>query len=869
MSTDTPENQNKDLVVVGSSAGGIGALSTLVSTLDKDFPAPVVLAQHLDPQRQSHLGSILERRCVLPIVTVGEHSPTLLERGKVYVVPANRHVRILDGHVHLEGEQGDRPKPSVDKLLSSAAESYGERLIAVILTGSGSDGAAGAVDVKNNGGVVIIQNPQTAAYPSMPLSLPPTAIDHVVEIEQVGPLLYDLLKGSNIPAQQKADDPVRDLLAQVSAETKIDFRHYKSATILRRIGRRMAVTHNSNIQEYADYLRSRPEEVNELVKAFLIKVTGFFRDPEAFDFIRQSIIPELVKQGRENGRVLRLWSAGCATGEEAYSLALLVADHLGSEFEAWNVKIFATDVAADAIAFARRALYPENVLGDLPDDYRERFFERIDHGYRISKTLRQVVIFGQQDINRGVPFPRIDLVACRNLLIYLKPELQQAVLDLFAYSLQQSHGYLFLGKAETARPTKGTFDLVNKKWKIYRCLSGPLAFPATQSTMTTHGMNPLGSAPRRRHIVPPTLPIPLDMTQAETEVFYLRRVNETILRYTNVAVVIIDSLYRIVTINTAARRMFGIRDISYDQDFLHTVRGLPYHEVRRAIDIAFREHTTITIPELELDLASEGSGRYVNLTIMSMQVEPAAPELAVITGLDITEQLQIKRRLEAVQREQADLVSELSGTNKRFSAMNKELQDANEELQAANEELMLTQEELQATNEEFEATNEELQATNEELETNNEELQATNEELQTTNDELSARTAELQEVMRQSRIEQLQLTQLLERFPHYVMVLDAEDFTVQAVNPSYNRLLGNRDITGLTISEVFAGGNVDQLTKILRAAAREEQSLTTPPIRAGLSGEQKDLRLVHTVVPIVDKDRQHVSRLFIYSEEPT
>jgi two-component system CheB/CheR fusion protein len=451
----------------------------------------------------------------------------------------------------------------------------------------------------------------------------------------------------------------------------------------------------------------------------------------------------------------------------------------------------------------------------------------------------------------------------------LKPELQQFVLDLFAYSLQQSHGYLFLGKAETARPTKGTFDLVNKKWKIYRCLSGPLAFPATQSTMTTHGMNPLGLAPRRRHIVPPTVPIPIDMTQAETEVFYLRRVNETILRYTNVAVVIIDSMYRIVTINTAARRMLGVRDISYDQDFLHTVRGLPYHEVRRAIDIAFREHTTITIPELELDLAAEGSGRYVNLTIMSMQVEPVAPELAVITGLDITEQLQIKRRLEAVQREQADLVSELSGANKRFSAMNKELQDANEELQAGNEELMLTQEELQATNEEFEATNEELQATNEELETNNEELQATNEELQTTNDELSARTAELQEVMRHSRIAQLQLTQLLERFPHYVMILDADSLTVQTINSAYRRLLGNRDVTGLIISEVFTSSEVQQLVKILRAAAREGQSLNTPPIRAGLSDEQRDLRLIHTVVPIIDQDSQHVSRLFIYSEEPT
>lgn len=190
---------NNDLVVVGSSAGGITALSTLVSTLDKAFPAPVVLAQHLDPQRPSHLASILERRSTLPVVIVNEDSPTPLEKGKVYVVPANRHVKIVDGHVNLETDSADRPKPSVDILLSSAAKAYGEHLIAVILTGSGSDGAAGAIDVKNAGGVVIIQNPQTAPYPSMPLSLPPTAVDHVAEMEQIGPLLYDILKGVHLP----------------------------------------------------------------------------------------------------------------------------------------------------------------------------------------------------------------------------------------------------------------------------------------------------------------------------------------------------------------------------------------------------------------------------------------------------------------------------------------------------------------------------------------------------------------------------------------------------------------------------------------------------------------------------------------------
>ena len=866
MTTDSDIKNTNDLVVVGSSAGGVSALSTLVSTLHKEFPAPVVLAQHLDPQRPSQLASILERRSTLPVVIVSEDAPTLLEKGKIYVVPANRHVKIVDGHVNLEVDNIDRPKPSVDLLLSSAAKAYGEHLIAVILTGSGSDGAAGAVDVKNAGGVVIIQDPRTAPYPSMPLSLPPTAVDHVVEMELIGPLLYDILKGVQLPAIEKADDPVRDLLAQVSAQVNVDFRNYKSATVLRRIGRRMAITHNPTIREYTDYLRSHPDEITELIKALLIKVTGFFRDPEAFEVIKEMILPLLIEKGRENGHTIRVWSAGCATGEEAYSLALLIADHLGADFPEWNVKVFATDLSADAIAFARRGLYPENVLEALPDEYRHRFFERVDHGYRVSKVLRQVVIFGEQDISRGVPFPRIDLVTCRNLLIYLKPELQQAVLDLFAYSLSPSHGYLFLGKAEAARPTKPSFELVNKKWKIYRCVSGPVAFPIQESALVSRSTTAWRD-PRHHHAASAT-PTSLELTTLEADIRTLRRINETMLRCTNVAIVIVDRSYRILTINAAARRLLGIREAAYDQDFLHSVRGLPYQEVRSAIDVVFREHSTQSLPELELSPASEGSGRYVSFTIMSMRVEQGAPELAVITAVDATEQVQLQKRLDAVQREHSDLVNDLSTANKRLATMNKELQDANEELQAANEELMLTQEELQATNEEFEATNEELQATNEELETNNEELQATNEELQTTNDELTARTAELQDVTQQHRIEQFQLSSVLERFPHFAMVLNAEDLTIHAVNPAYKQLLGTRDIINLPLTAVFGGTDVDQLVKTLRKAVQKGESINTAPLGASIDGDNgaDSRRFVHTIVPISDSTGANINRLFVYSE---
>jgi two-component system CheB/CheR fusion protein len=869
----TEENAHRDgreLVVVGSSAGGIGALSVFVSTLPHDFPAPVVLAQHLDPQRHSNLGSILERHSTLPIVVVNDR--VKLEQGKVYVVPSNRHVKIYDGEVYVEGDRNEGgPHPSVDMLLSTAAKSYGESLIAVVLTGSGSDGAAGAVEVKNAGGTVIIQNPESAPYPSMPLSLPPIIVDHIVDVEHIADLITSLLRGVHLPPEEKDEDPLRELLDQVSRHTNIDFRNYKPTTILRRIARRMAVTRTGSLREYAHYLDAHPEEVQELIRVFLIKVTGFFRDREAFEFIREKVMPELIAQGREQGNVLRFWSAGCATGEEPYSLALLLADLLGPELHEWSIKIFATDLDEGAINFARRGVYPVNVLNELPDDHLPRYFEPFDQSFRIAKSLRQMVIFGHQDLARGVPFPRIDLVSCRNLLIYLKPELQQLVLDLFAYSLHQTNGFLFLGKAETARPTKATFELINKKWRIYHCKSGPLTFPPRQNTSRL-----LGTMSDRPNFMRPLAGYEKQMaTQQELpapdfDIAQLRRFNELVLRHLPFGVVVIDRNYRILSVNGNARRVLGIRDIANDQDFLHAVHGLPYAQVRNAIDTAFRERSPVTLGEIELDAVTGGDGRFINLSVMLIHAESGSPELAVVCVSDASEFVKTRRRLEDMQAEQEKLVNDLGTTNKRLNELNKELQDANEELQAANEELMLTQEELQATNEEFEATNEELQATNEELETNNEELQATNEELQTTNDELSARTNELQETTRQLTDERMRLSEIVERSPYYILLLKGPGLLVETYNPRYSLLFEGRDGIGHPFDEIFSGPEMSEFVRLVREAYRQDQSKRTSRMRFRIPtdrGEQVD-HFIHNIMPVHDSTGK-VDGVVIYTENVT
>ena len=875
--TEHPSEQTPtttgELVVIGSSAGGVEALSVLVSTLPVDFPAPIVLAQHLDYTRPSSLDAILRRRATLPVEVVTSKSK--LEAGKIYVVPSNRHVSIDDGHVEVQEDQSKRirPRPSVDTLFSTASEAYGDRLIAIILTGSGSDGAAGAVEVKNAGGTVIVQNPQTARYPSMPLALPPTIVDFEADLEQIGPLLHNLLNGTRLPQnEERTEDVLHAILEQVNRQASIDFHAYKTSTVLRRIGRRMTVTRNRSMREYQDYLHAHPEEVGELVNAFLINVTQFFRDPDAYSYLKSEVLPRLIEQARYHDRVLRFWSAGCATGEEAYSLAMLLTDLLGIELPEWSIKIFATDVDEAAINFARRGLYSENLLKTVPTEYRERFFERVDHGYRISKLLRQMVIFGQQDLSRSAPFPRIDLVLCRNVLIYFTPELQEYVLNQFAFSLSPN-GHLFLGKAETVRPTQPFYELINKHWKVYRCTGN--ALPIARRHMLSELSTPrleryVNHHPNR---MDGKQMMDQEPSQPSLELGQLRRLNELLLRFLPIGIVVINRSYHVLTANSTARRLLGLREPGNEQDFLHSVRGIPYTTVRDAIDTVFREHGNLTLSEVGLDITGGGTGRFVTLSISLMQGETSMSELAVISVSDVTEQVQTRRQLESVQVEQAQLMNELSGSNKRLNDVNKELLDANEELQVANEELVLTHEELQASIEEFETTNEELQATNEELETSNEELQAANEELETTNEELRARTGELQELTSVLERERGRLAEMVELAPFYIMVLRGPGLQVAAYNSHYGRLFEGQAVEGRPLEEVFEhfweGGM--EVVHLAHEAYRNDEIRTTTRIHTQPTmahGATSESYLAYTIIPSHDANGK-VSGVVIYAIDET
>ena len=410
-----------NLVVVGSSAGGIDALSVLVASLPEDFPAPVVIAQHLDPNRPSRLDQILGRRSTLPVRQVTNREP--LEAGTIYVVPANRHVAISDHAIELS-DDAERPKPSIDLLLSSAATSFGEALIAVILTGSGTDGANGARIVHEAGGTVIIQNPVEAEFSSMPRSLAPSTVDLVTDLARIGPVLTGLLQGveaASLPDERRSLD---EFLTGLRERFGLDFSSYKTPTIRRRLQRRMVATDSGNLESYVRYLDRHPEEYHRLLDALLIKVTEFFRDPELFAVLREKVLPRIIERARAGKREIRIWSAGCATGEEAYTLAILLLEEAARHEIRPPIQVFASDLDSRALGAAREGRFPAAIESDVSKERLNRFFVHQGDFYRVRQDVRDIVLFSMHDVLKDPPFSHIDLISCRNVLIYLDRDLQ-------------------------------------------------------------------------------------------------------------------------------------------------------------------------------------------------------------------------------------------------------------------------------------------------------------------------------------------------------------------------------------------------------------------------------------------------------------
>ena len=725
------------LVVIGASAGGIEALSVLASGLTKDFPAPIVVAQHLHPDHPSSLTEIISRRTDLEVVTVTDRMP--LRPGTIHIVPPNRHVAVTDHEIRLETGAARRPKPSVDHLLETSAEIFGDRLIAVILSGTGSDGAAGAQYVAAAGGTVIAQDPETAWFPAMPRSLSPATVDAVTRLEAIGPLLEALVLGTT--TVKEGDRSLQRFLGQLRDRTGIDFAAYKRPTVIRRIERRMAATKSATLADYHGLVLRQPEELHRLTSSLLIKVTSFFRDADLFDHLRTAVLPRLIDEARSGSRDLRFWSAGCATGEEAYSLAILVAEALGPDLAAFNVRIFATDADPEAISFARRGVYPTSAMKGIPPELLRRYFVESDGEHEVSSQIRAMTVFGEHDLSKRAPFPRIDLILCRNVLIYFTAELQRRALQLFAFALRDG-GTLVLGKSETTTAIPGPFVAEEPNLKIYRRTAERTLMP-TGAILA--GL--VSDAPRPR-LTPkaPALDGPISLRSHPDEPTATERA-QAILHRIPLGVAVVDGSYDIETINATARSLLGIHGAAIGQDFIHHARSLDSRRLRAAIDAALAGKTSVH----EFDVTSEtpvGVRRVLSVTVapLSFGGKGGPDRNALVSILDVSEErATMDDRVETVARQEAEVdrlrsqLERLLETNNDLLQGNEELAAENLELRTANQELLVYSEEVQAATEEVETLNEELQATNEELETLNEELQATVEELNAAHDDLAMR----------------------------------------------------------------------------------------------------------------------------------
>ncbi len=785
------------LIVVGSSAGGIDALSTLMTNLPAELAAPMVIAQHLDPTRQSHLRDILARRSKLPVRTVEDSE--LLQNNVVYVVPANHHVEITDHMVSLRTESAGPSKPSIDLLLTSAAEVFGERLVAVILSGTGSDGASGARSVKQAGGTVVIQNPDTASYPGMPLSLAPTTVDIVANVDRIGPILRDLVAGVEVLAQPDERRVLESFLEEVRERHGLDFTGYKTPTILRRLQRRIVATNSENFDGYLRYLNDHPDEYQRLVNAFLIKVTEFLRDPDLFAYLREKVLPELIQYARRHDNELRIWSAGCATGEEAYSLAILVAEALGPDLERFNVRIFATDADAEAIAFARRGIYPASAVERMPEELLSRYFTREDDTYQVTKMARALTVFGEHDLGGRAPFPRIDMVLCRNVLIYFTPELQRRTFQLFAYSVRDG-GYLVLGKAESSVQTSDYFKPEQRQLKVYIRRGDRVLMPPHAPSV----YRPPTLAPQGRGADP------RELLHLERMAGLRRSQEEHMLTHLPVGIIVVDRHYDIQSINAMARRLLSIYNSAIGEDLIHVARGVSQARLREAIDAAFRTGTPAGIDEFSVADAGTDDEYFLQITCHPQRSdeESGTIESVMVILHDVTAAVATRRRLErelssAASTAESDrstaesevaskdaIILRLVETNRQLIEANQELTGANEELRSNTEAYLLTSEEAQAATEEVETLNEELQATNEELETLNEELQATIEELNTTNDDLHARGYELGELAATAEEERARLAAVLVSMGDAVLVVNPDGST-RLTNAAYAAMFGS------------------------------------------------------------------------------
>jgi two-component system, chemotaxis family, CheB/CheR fusion protein len=713
---------DKFLVVgIGASAGGIHALKEFFSNVPDDSGMAYVVILHLSPEHESRLAEILQVGSPIPVTQVKEREK--IQPDHVYVIPPNQNLSITDGHLVLTNMIGlEERRSPVDLFFRTLAEANESRAVSVILSGTGSNGSIGMKRIKECGGIAFAQHLAEAEYPDMPRNAISTGmVDYVLPVAQIPARIISYKDHLNTvqvpePAEQipKTDEQaLLNIFTQLRLRTGNDFSNYKRGTILRRIERRLGLRELSGFAEYARYLREQPDEADALMKDLLISVTNFFRDSAALKALAARVIPKIF-EARDPGDPIRVWAAGSATGEEAYSIAMLLSEHISHNGGNPKIQIFATDLDQSAIQIAREGFYSDAEVTDLSAERLRTFFSREAGGYRVRRELRESILFAVHNVIKDPPFSHLDLICCRNLLIYLNRSAQDHLLEVFHFALNPS-AYLFLGASESIDGAGDLFHVIDKEHRIYRSRPvPPRAFPIPEVTL-----RPAVEIARTT-----------EEKRAIERLSYADLHQRLLEQYASPSV-IVNEEYDIIHLSDHAGIYMQMPGGEPSHNLLQNVRPELRLELRTALYQAVRDR--INVEAHCLRVRTEQGPRTINIKVRPVLGEEELTRGFILVLFEETDPGAAQEQAEAQEQRTGEPIAH---------RLEEELAHSKAHLQATIEQYEIQQEELRASNEELQAMNEELRSAAEELETSKEELQSVNEEITTVNQELKTKLEE-------------------------------------------------------------------------------------------------------------------------------
>lgn len=849
------------VVGVGGSAGGLEAFKDLLGALPADLGMAFVFMQHLDPKAASNLAEILSRYTKMPVVTVEDDMS--IEPNHVYVMPPNTTVTVAADILKLGPRSSERGIPMpIDRFLRSLAEVKREYAVAIVLSGLGSDGALGIKAVNSEGGLTFAQDQNSAQYPSMPAHAAATGcIDFVLPPNKIAaelvklsrhPLMAHSRKNQKHDFLPEGQTHLEKIFYLLRKRCGVDFSNYKQTTIRRRIQRRMVLNKMKSWDEYETYLRRNPPEAEALFNDILIRVTSFFRDPKAFEFLKDKVFPDLMKK-RSADEPIRIWTVGCATGEEAYSLIITLLEFLGDTANNSEIQVFATDISEKAIEKAREGSFPENIVANVSPERLRRFFVKSDSGYQIRKNIRDKCVFAIHNVIKDPPFSRQDLICCRNLLIYLEPILQKKVIPALHYALKPN-GFLMLGASETVGEFNAYFSILDKKLKLY----------SKRADRTPHFFEPF------QHTSEGVKPITGKGTKIEPGITgdreILRKADLLIANRLAPPCVVLNGNLNILQVRG---------DTSH---FLVTPPGVPSFNLIKMARPELRAPLRSLINSVKKSNSNEsrdgisvkinGDTVSFRIEVLTLGAQPSTREHFVVAFTESPLPTESKPR--TINKAAPNILKEKDGEIKRLK---QELFESTEHLQSTVEAYESSNEELKSSSEEILSSNEELQSTNEELQTAKEEIQSTNEELSTLNEELENRNFELSQAN-----DDLNNLLISTRIP---VVMLGKDLHIRRFTPKAQGLLNliPTDV-GRPISNINSTVNIPKLsevvTEVIESMAPREEDVQdkdgnwySMQVRPYRTSDDKIDGAVVTFVDVTGRKQSEVENKYIakFSQE--